>query len=104
MNTYATLNLGNFIGNTVAVRLGTLTYPVNGTYAVESIINGQFKSVNITGVAGNPVDVVNAVNYPEDATVMVRVKLPTGSQIASNTYLNDYNGHIWFQWSNIPVQ
>ena len=85
MNTYATLNLGNFPGNTTAVRLGTLTYPANGTYAVESLINGQFKSVNITGVAGNTVDIVNAVNYPEDATVMVRVKLPAGNQIASNT-------------------
>ncbi len=104
MNTYATLNIGNFPGNTVAVRLGTLTYPVNGTYAVESLINGQFKSVNIVGVAGNSVDIVNAANYPEDATVMVRVKLPSGSQIASNTYLNDYNGHIWFQFTNIPVQ
>jgi len=104
MNTYATLNLGNFPGNTATIRIGTLTYPANGTYVVESLVNGQFKSVNITGVGGSPVDIVNPANYPEDATVLVRVKLPSGSQTASNTYLNDYNGHIWFQFTNIPVQ
>ena len=101
MNTFSTLNLGNFPSTTSAITIPGMTFPTSGNYTVEALINGQFYIATIASTAGNPVTISNA--YPNDATVMVRIKLPSADRTNVNNYLNDLSGHIWFQWSNVPA-
>jgi hypothetical protein len=101
MNTYSTLNLGNFPANTSSIALSGITFPYTGNYTVQSLINGVWKNTTLAGVSGNAISIVN--NYPDDATVMFRIKLPSGDQTNNNSYINDANGHIWFQFTNIPL-
>jgi len=101
MNTFATLNLGNFASNTASITIPGMTYPTSGIYGVEALVDGKFRNATVTAVMGNAVAIANT--YPSDATVFFRIKLPTLDRTNSNNYLNDANGHIWFQFTNIPV-
>ena len=101
MNTYSTLNLGNFPSNQTAITLPAMVFPFSGNYGIEALINGQFYINTLAGTAGNPIVLVNG--YPNDATVMVRIKLPVANRTDTNFYINDPSGHIWFQWTNIPA-
>ena len=101
MNTFSTLNLGNFPATTSAITIPGMTFPTSGNYTVEALINGQFYLATIASTAGNPVTISNA--YQNDATVMARIKLPSADRTNVNNYLNDSAGHIWFQWSNVPA-
>ena len=101
MNTYATLNLGNFPASQATIAIPGMTFPLSVNYTVQALINGVLSNVTLAGTSGNPVAIAN--NYPDDATVMFRIKLPSGSQTNNNNYLNDSAGHIWFQFTNIPV-
>jgi hypothetical protein len=101
MNTFSTLNLGNFPANTASIAVTGMTYPTSGNYAVEALIDGKFRTAAITAVMGNTVTIANT--YPSDATVFFRVRLPASDRTSSNNYLNDANGHIWFQFTNVPV-
>jgi|688.fasta_scaffold1975738_1 hypothetical protein len=101
MNTYSTLNLGNFPSNQTAITLPAMVFPFSGNFGIEALINGQFYINTLAGTAGNPIVLVNG--YPNDATVMVRIKLPVANRIDTNSYINDPSGHIWFQWTNIPA-
>jgi hypothetical protein len=101
MNTFSTLNLGNFPANTASIVVTGMTYPTSGTYFVEALVDGKFRTASGVVVAGNTVTIAN--NYPSDATVFFRVRLPVSDRTSSSNYLNDANGHIWFQFTNVPV-
>ena len=101
MNTYSTLNLGNFPSTQTAITLPAMVFPFSGNFSIEALINGQFYINTLAGTAGNPIVLVNG--YANDATVMVRIKLPIANRTDTNSYINDPSGHIWFQWTNIPA-
>lgn len=101
MNTFSTLNLGNFPANTASISIAGMTYPTSGNYVVEALVDGKFRTASVVAVSGNTVTIANT--YPSDATVFFRVKLPVADRTDSYNYLNDANGHIWFQFTNVPV-
>lgn len=101
MNTFSTINLGNFPANQTGITLPGITFPFTGNYTVQALVNGVFYNASLSGTAGNAIVINNA--YPDDATVMVRIKLPSADQTNSQNYINDSAGHIWFQFTNIPV-
>jgi hypothetical protein len=101
MNTYATLNLGNFPASQANIPIPGMVYPDADSYLFEAIVNGVFSVQAVTSVQGAPIQIPN--NFPDDATVLVRIKIPPANRTITNTYINDPAGHIWFQYTNIPV-
>jgi hypothetical protein len=101
MNTYATLNLGNFPASQANIPIPGMVYPDADGYTFEAIVNGVYSTQSVTSVLGNQISIPN--NFPDDATVMIRIKIPATSRTPLNTYINDPAGHIWFQFTNIPV-
>lgn len=101
MNTYATLNLGNFPATQATIPIPGMIYPDAAGYTFEAIVNGVYSSQSVVSVLGNPIVIPN--NFPDDATVLVRIKIPSASRTDINSYINDAAGHIWFQFTNIPV-
>jgi hypothetical protein len=101
MNTFSTLNLGNFPASQTSIPIPGMVYPNADGYTFEALVNGVFSVQVIVSVLGAQIAIPN--NFPDDATVMVRIKIPTANRTLTNTYINDSAGHIWFQFTNIPV-
>ena len=101
MDTFSTRNLGNYPSNTASIPISGMTFPTSGNYTVQALVDGKIRNATLTGTSGNAVLFANT--YPSDATVLVRIKLPVADQTDNNSYLNDPAGHIWFQFTNVPV-
>lgn len=101
MDTFSTRNLGNYPSNTASIPISGMTFPYDGNYTVQALIDGKIRNTTLAGLAVNGVAILNS--YPADATVLFRIKLPVANQLNSINYLTDPAGHIWFQFKNVPV-
>lgn len=101
MNNFDTLYIGTIPASTTSIALVGLTYPTTGNYTVEALINGQWKISTLAGVQNAAISVPNAGTYPEDATVILRIKLATTT--STSNYITTAGGQLWFQWTNLPV-
>jgi len=103
MSSLSVQNLGSIPYSQTVVNIGVNAH-FSDDYTVESLINGIFTApVTVTCISGNAIEIDNS-NYPEDATVLVRVQFPVGELESDMNYVANVQGCIWFQWTNIPVR